>query len=439
MIFDLNLSSIILISVLIFFITILIYVRLTRNINTYYYYNEHTKESKYNSIIVENIKKECGNYNPPWFYNVILQALINFGRDLGLIYDREIYEYEDETTFAVDWYPFSPNSEIQTNKQKQCSIMLEEDFLKVVIFLPGLGSSSNERNSQNLAYTLANQGYICGIITPRGLDIPLKTKRVWHAGSTEDLEFVISRLNETFIKMNLNEINPTKLKIFLIGNSASSNIVKKMLLSISLKARKDDSVEVGILSENVKIMGGMVNCICYDYTENIKKLESTLLGRLTSIALGGMYKKFIKLNPQIHHLIGEKLVKNLLSSRYMSDFDFHASTGLYGYSSCQAYMDDMSNECIKDMKLPYLAIEPSDDPVYGNEVLTHIPVQNYCRSPFVIFMMPSHGNHLGFFEGSLFTCFSNTTSYTYPAKVAISFFNSIQLKNQDDNIKIQLK
>jgi hypothetical protein len=61
--------------------------------------------------------------------------------------------------------------------------MLED--VKVVIFLPGLGSTSGERNS--------NQGYICGIITPRGLDIPLRSKRVWHAGSTEDLEFVISR------------------------------------------------------------------------------------------------------------------------------------------------------------------------------------------------------------------------------------------------------
>ena len=52
-------------------------------------------------------------------------------------------------------------------------------------------------------------------------------------------------------------------------------------------------------------------------------------------------------------------------------------------------------------------------------------VEEYTRNPNVIYMEPEYGNHFGFFEGGIFEIFSNKTSYTYPAKLALEFFRII--------------
>ena len=52
-------------------------------------------------------------------------------------------------------------------------------------------------------------------------------------------------------------------------------------------------------------------------------------------------------------------------------------------------------------------------------------VERFIDNPNTIFMETPHGNHFGFYEGPLIAAFHNTTSYTYPAKLAIEFFNAI--------------
>ena len=52
-------------------------------------------------------------------------------------------------------------------------------------------------------------------------------------------------------------------------------------------------------------------------------------------------------------------------------------------------------------------------------------VEEYTLNPNVIYVEPEYGNHFGFMEGSLLESFSNKTSYTYPAKIALEFFNLI--------------
>lgn len=53
-------------------------------------------------------------------------------------------------------------------------------------------------------------------------------------------------------------------------------------------------------------------------------------------------------------------------------------------------------------------------------------VNDFYSNPNTIYLETYYGNHFGFYEGSIFQAFSNTTSYTYPAKVALEFFNVVQ-------------
>ncbi len=80
---------------------------------------------------------------------------------------------------------------------------------------------------------------------------------------------------------------------------------------------------------------------------------------------------------------------------------------------------------IHKMAIPFLAIQPNDDFIQGGELKLNTPTEIYTASEHVIYMETEHGNHLGFYEGGLFDAFTNKTSYTYPARVAVTFFETI--------------
>lgn len=58
-------------------------------------------------------------------------------------------------------------------------------------------------------------------------------------------------------------------------------------------------------------------------------------------------------------------------------------------------------------------------------VRENICLDKVTCNPNLIYLEPQHGNHFGFYEGRLRSAFSNTSSYTYPARLAITFFNTI--------------
>lgn len=222
-----------------------------------------------------------------------------------------------------------------------------------------------------------------------------------------------------------------KVRIFLAGTSGSTNVIKKVLLAARSKpdfssAKSDSSLLRG---SDVKLSGGLGTCICFDYCANRRKLESTLLGRATSKVIASHYQGFIRQNPDIHAYFKGSVLERLLQCRSLSEFDGLSSTELYGYASERAFMDDLSSTDMKNMSLPYLAIQPGDDPVYGNDVKGNIPTQLYTESEHVIFMVPSHGGHGAFSEGSLIGHLrwqrSNEGTGSWPPRVAAAFFDHI--------------
>lgn len=63
--------------------------------------------------------------------------------------------------------------------------------------------------------------------------------------------------------------------------------------------------------------------------------------------------------------------------------------------------------------------------VKQDKVTENIPVNEFRNVPGVVYMQTSHGNHFGFVEGSLLEAFSSDHAYTYPAKVALTFFETV--------------
>ena len=79
----------------------------------------------------------------------------------------------------------------------------------------------------------------------------------------------------------------------------------------------------------------------------------------------------------------------------------------------------------EDISIPFLALQPRDDPLHQGDERISLVQKEYTQNPNVIYVEPQYGNHFGFYEGGLTQAFSSRTSYTYPAKVAVEFFDAI--------------
>ena len=92
----------------------------------------HSSRSKedLNNIVVTRIKHSVGSYQPPLWYSPHLGTLVPFGRDLPMVYHREIMSNTDGS-FAVDWFPLKPLATAEGTTP-----------IKIILFFPGLGLSS---------------------------------------------------------------------------------------------------------------------------------------------------------------------------------------------------------------------------------------------------------------------------------------------------------
>ena len=72
-------------------------------------------------------------------------------------------------------------------------------------------------------------------------------------------------------------------------------------------------------------------------------------------------------------------------------------------------------------------------------VRENIKVDRLVENPNIIFMEPRRGNHFGFYEGGLLEAFSCERTYSYPPRVALSFFKSIIAHQQQQEQQQELE
>ena len=414
----------------------------------------HCFLTELNNSICNAIKERVGAYKPPFWYHPAF-SVIKWGCNSNFAYEREIYCHDDGTQYEVDWYPKIPTKESFHSGN-------------ICIHLPGLGTCSKSKVSQGLTRIITQNGMVMGIIIPRGKHYPLKTSKLWHAGCTDDLNHLLQQITNRFSDLSLSSLSvkTTKyesteyeeankeIRILLIGYSASANILSKTMLELTsdsssyamFNKNENRIVQKGIkegkehnnvflgynLSNNVKIMCAVAVSVTYDYVKTRISAEKTFLGFILSLILCRRYKNFIKRNRKVYESIDKLILQKLLNCYLVSQYDELIYSYL-GYKTIQECYNHYSSYNMNQMKIPFLAIQPKDDFIQGNNIANNLPIDKYVTSPAVILMTTQYGNHLGFYEGGLWDALSNQTSYTYPGKVALSFFESI-IANEKLNI-----
>jgi predicted alpha/beta-fold hydrolase len=114
-----------------------------------------------------------------------------------------------------------------------------------------------------------------------------------------------------------------------------------------------------------------------------------------------------------------------LNCHFLSDYDRIAATSLHDFKTITDYNKTLSIHSTTAIDIPLLAVQPADDPLHLGRVREHVQVDDFITNNNVVYYEPEYGNHFGFYEGSLWKMFSNSDSYTFPAKLALEFFNTI--------------
>ena len=359
------------------------------------------QNNKQNSRAVQLIK-EVGDYVPPSWYNKHVGALVALGNDPKLVYQRQVLFESKNELVCVDWYPRQPPP------------LSSGEDVRVVIAFPGLGLKSTSKFFQKFVITIGENDsrMYCAVLLTRGVGCPLKSaKGLWNPGMANDGERLIKHIHDLW---------QGKASIFLAGFSAGTNITK-LILKSERRALAPVQGAFCVASNNA------------DYLHSRHCLESSWGGRIYSRLITSIYKDIIFSNPQIHAEIGLDKVRRLKSVTLLSDYDAYAYSYLYAaYSTEDEYYRALSPSH-EGYKCPFLLLQPQDDPLHrARSAEAKSAEELIAKNDKCIYMSTAAGNHFGFYEGHITEALTSAKTYTYPARVARVFFDSISSEPQKE-------
>jgi predicted alpha/beta-fold hydrolase len=143
-------------------------------------------------------------------------------------------------------------------------------------------------------------------------------------------------------------------EIYLVGYSVGTAAIQKLLLHLSIEQSK-------ICASSV--VAAMCVCTCHNYELARDHLESNLQGSVYSFLMTKMHQ--LHLHKNLHIFDGNERdnVNRVLKSNFLSEFDAHAATRLFGFETEGAYVDWVSFPSLQAVSVPLVIIQPSDDPL----------------------------------------------------------------------------
>jgi len=351
--------------------------------------------NKENKAVVSSIKDRVGDYVPPnWWYNAHIGSMVPLGCDLPIKYDRQVLEQES----TMDWYPRRPPLTTSVSQE-----------LRVVLVFPGLGLSSSSKSIKKFVHTLVgdDEDVYTAVVLTRGVGTELRPDaKLWHPAMTDDGEQVIRHINQS---------HGPRAKLFLCGFSAGTNIVKTLLCAPE--------------RTSFPVQGAMcIACNNTDYRIARDILERSVIGNIYSRLMCGIYRDIALSSATVREALGEERLSTLRGLSLLSEYDEFSLQHLHGhvFETREDYYAALSGGGSFRCDVPLLQIQPADDPLHQGRVKEHLkPEELTAKCTRTVYMQTKFGNHFGFYEESIFKAFSSKKTYTYPARVARVFFDTI--------------
>jgi uncharacterized protein len=242
----------------------------------------------------------------------------------------------------------------------------------LVLVLHGLEGGSRALAALQAVRALGGQGLRTATLNFRSCSgEPNRTARMYHAGETEDLGFVLDLLARRFPDAPLG----------VLGYSLGGNVLLKYL------------GEQGS-SASSRVRAAVAVSVPFDLAAGARRLERGV-GRLYSEHfLRSLRRKYAEKRETIGARCDSARVRR---SRTLREFDDAATAPLHGFRDVEHYYASSSSRAfLRRVRVPTLLLHSFDDPFLPPEA---VPVAEAEENPFLIGCFTRHGGHMGFLAG----------------------------------------
>jgi uncharacterized protein len=297
-------------------------------------------------------------YRPPWWYRgrhlqTLWGPLLGRGRSPAL--RRERVETPDGDFLDLDW------------------LAGRERGVPLVVVLHGLEGSARSHYAVGLLRGLDAMGWRGLVVHFRSCGGEVnRSRRLYHSGDTEDLEFVVGRL----------VAREPQLRLGLVGISLGGNVILKWL---------------GELGEGVPapVAAAVAISTPFNLAASAAVLDRGLNRRLYTANLLSTMKA--KLDHKAHLYRGLLDLPAARRARTFAEYDRLVTAPLNGFADERDYWARSSSaQFLSGIRRPTLLINARNDPFMPASALPHAEVaaSRWLEADFV-----EQGGHAGFLEG----------------------------------------
>lgn len=296
-------------------------------------------------------------FNPPWWAKSphVQTILPVFTKVAKPVLERQRLELPDGDFIDLDW-----QARPQAGKP-------------IVVIIHGLEGSAQSHYARRILQACKEQGLAAVVHHHRSCSGETnRLARSYHSGDTDDLQFSLSLLQQTYPQSPL----------LAVGYSLGGNVLTKY---------QGEYQEHSLLSRAVVVSAPLQLSACAKRLENgfskvyqshlIKQLQHKVNQKLADPDLAGA----MALSPmQVAHL------------NTFYDFDDKVTAPLHGFLGVEDYYTRASGlPFIKCITKPTLILHAKDDPFMTDAVIPH----SSQLSEHVEYELHAHGGHVGFIEG----------------------------------------
>ncbi|GKT58757.1 alpha/beta fold family protein [Colletotrichum tofieldiae] len=338
-----------------------------------------------------DLLKVCEKVTPPCqmnplLFNGHLQTMWTATKQHGppVYYRRKVFHAEDkafEGTFAVDFVtePFEDTDSTLPPRTKyfedqDFDTLPSDDDRPQLVVLHGLSGGSHEIYLRHAIAPLIDSGKweVC-VVNSRGCANSKFTSGIlYNARATWDFRQTVKWLRKKF---------PNR-PLFGLGFSLGANMLTNYC------------GEEGV---NCELTAAIVCSNPFNLEVANKALKRTFLGReVYQRVMGTSMKQLITGHKEAVQKYTNLDLERLQNVTYLWEFDREVQCISWGYPTESAYYRDASSsDAVLAIRIPFLALHATDDPIAVNEA---IPYEEFGKNPYTVLCTTSLGGHLCWFE-----------------------------------------
>lgn len=278
-----------------------------------------------------------------------------------------------------------------------------------MVICPGIANHSEKQYIRTFVDYAQKNGYRCAVLNHLGAlpNIELTSPRMFTYGCTWEFGAMVNYIKKTY----------PQTQLIVVGFSLGGNIVCKYLGES--QANQERVLCCVSLCQGYSALRAQETFMQWDHCRRFYNF--LMADNMKKIILSHRQVLFGDNNMKKPHSLSEADLGKLYTATSLMQIDDNVMRKFHGYSSLKEYYEEESClHYLHRIHVPLLLVNAADDPLV-HESLLSIPRALSEKKENVMHVLPLHGGHLGFFEGSVLF----PEPLTWMDKLVVQYANAI--------------